>query len=127
MITVLESKNKWKFKSVDPVYTGGNITIFYGQLVDGTYFLGDDDFYDVRLLDSDPQVEDETGYYTYASDDVAWQDKHLVRDLDTETESPDFWLALYDFCKKNDLPDWAYDINRHIDEIKGLKETPGWR
>jgi len=127
MITVLESKNKWNFKYVNEEYTGGGISLFYGQLADGTYFLGDDDMYDVRLLDSDPQAEARNGYYDFVSDDPAWQEEHLVRDLNTETESPDFWLALYDFCKKNDSITSAYGIDEHIDEIKELKKTPGWR
>lgn len=128
MITILESKNKWNFKYVEEEYTGGGISIFYGQLADGTYFLGVDDMYDVRLLDSDPQVKDENEMYgVYISDDPAWQEEHLVRDLNTETESPDFWLALYNFCKKNNSITSDYDINRHINELRNLKKTPGWR
>lgn len=120
--------NKWKFISVNADYSGGGITIFYGQLADGSYFYGDDDLYDVRLLNADPSSPStEDPYLVMVSDDVMWQEEHLIRDLDTEKEGPDFWLALYDFCKKNDSISWGYDIDGHIAELEDLKTQEHWR
>lgn len=132
MVEILtESKrNPYKFKSANGDYSGGGITIFYGELADGTYFYADDANYDVTIVDLDPSVEHDGTEYdgVMLGDDWGWIEDHAVKFLDTEKEGPDFWLSLYDYCKKSnsDVSKW-YDFENHIAEINELKTKEHWR
>lgn len=75
-------------KDVKAVYTGGNIWLFYGALDDGTYFLVDD-YGSVRITDAPWDDLDTTLY-------VEWQDEHLVRDIEDETERIAFCNEMLD-------------------------------
>ena len=71
------------------VYTGGGIWLFHGELDDGTYFLTDDNGC-TQILDEDPSKDFDESLY------LEWQQAHLVRDLDDETERVDFCNKLCD-------------------------------
>ena len=65
-------------KDVKAVYTGGNIWLFYGALNNGMYYLVDD-YGSVRITDAPWDDLDTTLY-------VEWQEEHLVKDIEDETE-----------------------------------------
>lgn len=65
-------------KDVKAVYTGGGIWLFYGTLNNGMYYLVDDDGA-VRITDAPWDDLDTTLY-------AEWQDEHLVKDIEDETE-----------------------------------------
>lgn len=63
-----------KPKTVEAIYTGGNIWLFFGRLEDGNWFMADDNG-SVRIVDADPMNDlDES-----LMED--WQLEHLIMDL----------------------------------------------
>lgn len=103
-------------------YTGGGIWAFTGKFEDGTYFMADGFDFGVRIVNANPDdVEDGGAWY------VEWQEEHLVRDLDTETEGPSFILSIVDWLRENGRPgvcdsDLEY-IEEHAKQYVGKK---GW-
>ena len=87
------SSTNHNFKSINAIYTGGNIWLFYGELNNETYFLMDDYGY-VLILDSDPSDLDESLY-------PEWQEKHKIKDLYNQ-ERKDFCLKVLNLLMKND-------------------------
>ena len=84
------------------VYTGGNIWLFYGKLVNGDYFLTDDDGW-TRILNADPSDLEESTF-------EEWQQEHLVEDLSGSKRTL--------FCDK--LLDW---LLTHPDYRGGMTEV----
>lgn len=78
-------------KDVKAVYTGGNIWLFYGTLDDGTYYLVDD-YGSVRITDA-PWDDLDTSL------DVEWQEDHLVRDIENDSERTEFCNEMLDALK----------------------------
>ena len=70
---------KHTINNVTPIYTGGGFYIYLGE-IDNNYFIADDNCNDVRIVNSDPAINEN---YT----DTTWQEAHLVRDM--ETGSPE--------------------------------------
>lgn len=122
--------NKYDFAMVDLTYTGGGIYVAYGELTDGTHFIASDDMYDVRFLDADPSEKVQTEIYGwYVSDDVEWQEAHLIRDIDDETECLDFWEEMLTWVEENE-PDGnyaLYDVARDKEQIAELRTRKNWR
>lgn len=107
------------FKSVEPCYTGGGIYIFFGELADGTHFMADSSFFDVRILNED--ASDNEDAWT-----AEWQDEHLKRDL-TPTEAVAFFKQMFKWVKANE-PDGNYnlcDMTTLEEELNTLKGD--WR
>lgn len=129
--TLTEGVN-YKFVSVTPDYTGGGIYVFTGKLSNGNYFMADTGFYDVRILDDDPDAE--TGEVMYLDimerniDSVEWQEAHLVKDL-KEDECVEFFLQMFKWVEAN-KPEGNYSMGEfkyYIDELKGLRGKKNWR
>lgn len=128
---------KAKFKSVNPCYTGGGIYVFTGELEDGTYFMADTSFYDVRIVNENPEIptdmSDDEAWETYgvcrdedAWASVEWQEEHLVKDLNP-TEAVAFFKRMLKWVKTN-RPDGNYlssDMDYYEEELKELKGN--WR
>lgn len=116
------------FKTVEPIYTGGNIYIFAGQMTNGNYFIADSSFFDVRILDADPsEVTWENAMFKeYAMDSVEWQEEHLVDDANP-TEAVVFFRHMLKWVKENE-PEGNYslcDMTALEDELDTLKGD--WR
>ena len=118
-----------EFKSVEPNYTGGNIYVFSG-MVDDHYFMADTAFYDVRLLNADPNEltgEEFLGIPERNMDSVEWQEDHLVKDL-APREAVKFFKQMLKWVKTN-RPSGNYclsDMDYYEDDIKTLKGD-NWR
>lgn len=94
-------------KSATADYTGGGVYIFLGEFTDGTYFIADYPYWDLRVVDEDPRP-------TFWDDDAEtssgfpeWQEAHLVRDVDNRTTKA-FYADLFDWIMKNS-PDSNYN------------------
>ena len=105
--------------SCEPIYTGGGIYCFRGQLSDNEWFVADDDFFDVTIVNSDVWEIDENG------DDVCWffdwQEEHLIKYLD-DGERLDFIRDMLYWIIENE-PKGNYlmsDLERDLDEVKQL-------
>ena len=66
--------------TVEAVYTGGNIWIFYGKLVSGNYFLTDDNGCTL-ILNANPGDDFEEACFQ------EWQDRHKIMELDATEET----------------------------------------
>lgn len=82
-----------EFEDIEPIYTGGDIWCFLGELSDGNFFLASDFMDSFRILNEDPREKDEAWY-------PEWQEKHLVLDIDDDKTTPIFidlyrWLESY--------------------------------
>ena len=68
-----------KITKATAVYSGGNIYLYYAELENKQYIMGDDDW--LIVVDSDPleneQVYEDSGYYE-------WQEEHLVKQIPEE-------------------------------------------
>ena len=94
-----------KIKTLEAVYTGGGIWIFWGELEDGHYFLTAHEGWTVILTES-PEDFDESLY-------EEWQEAHKVKDLADE-ELISFQKELLEKIEKNDYNGGAldsYEIN----------------
>lgn len=60
-------------KSVNAIYTGGNIWLFVGE-VDDCYFLTDD-YGNTLFLDLSPENDLDTAL------EIEWQEKHTIKEL----------------------------------------------
>lgn len=118
------TKNTY-FMNVEPTYTGGNIYIFTGQMTDGNYFIADNSFFDVRILNADPMVVtwENAMFKEYAMDSVEWQEEHLVKDLDPN-EAKAFFKQMLKWVKENE-PEGNYNLcdmtalEEELDTLKG--------
>lgn len=120
-------RNKSEFISVEPCYTGGGVYIFTGQLADGNYFMADTSFFDVRIVNEDPDAPTHMDYDGTVSerniDSVEWQEEHLVEDLNP-TETVAFFRQMLKWVQENE-PNGNYnmgdmeDITEELDTLKG--------
>lgn len=114
-----------KFVRVNPEYTGGGIYVFTGELANGNYFMADTSFYDVRVLDADPNLPlEESEEDAWAS--VEWQEEHLVEDLEPKRAKA-FFIAMLKWVMNHE-PSGNYlvgDMDYFLDDVKSLKGN--WR
>jgi len=73
---------KREIKNATAIYTGGNIYIYYGQLLDGNWFRATDGEEFIEICDSDTSVE-EADYYEF-------YEEHSIETL-TDEEYKKFW------------------------------------
>ena len=114
-----------RFVSVKPEYTGGGIYIFTGELKDGNYFVADTSFYDVRILNADPNeaIWDDG---CYNMDSMEWQDEHLVEFLEPE-KAKKFLISMLNWIKRH-KPDgvcMGSDLDYFLADVKSLHGN--WR
>lgn len=112
----------------EPIYTGGGIYCFLGQIDDCTWFLASDAEYDVVILNSDPwlAVDNETGEQLCWFSD--WQEEHLIENLD-EQDSLDFFSDMLNWIEDNE-PNGNYlmsELELDMEEIRQLKGSTNWR
>lgn len=112
----------------EPIYTGGNIYCFLGQIDEHTWFLASDADYDVVILNSDPwlAVDSETGEELCWFPE--WQEEHLVKYLD-ETDSLDFFREMLNWIKKNNPKGnySMYELELDMEEVEQLTGSTNWR
>lgn len=116
------------FAKVEPIYTGGGIYIFTGELTDGTFFMAESSVFDVRILNDDPSrvTWENAMFKEYTMDSVEWQEEHLVKDLEP-SEAKAFHLGMLTWVQRN-APSGNYnmgDIDDLYEEVKALEGN--WR
>lgn len=74
--------------TVNDVYTGGNVWVFYGDTSDGQYYLCDGNGY-IQILDENPEKDfEETWYHD-------WQKKHTTMELGENAKTV-FCINMFD-------------------------------
>ncbi len=96
-----------EFEDIEPIYTGGGIWCFVGELSDGTFFIAEDANDSFRIVNEDPRGNEEALY-------PDWQEKYLVMDIDDDKTAPIFidlflWLETH---KSNCGIDYQAEINK---------------
>ena len=107
--------------SCEPIYTGGGIYCFRGQLSDNEWFIADDVMFDVRIVDAAPWSVDEHGDELCWFDN--WQKEHLISDL-TIKESLIFFRDMIYWIREN-KPKGNYsmsDLDDDLIEITALEK-----
>lgn len=112
----------------EPIYTGGNIYCFLGQIDDHTWFFASDADYDVVILNADPwlAIDPDSGEQLCWFPD--WQEEHLIEYLD-EQGSIDFFKDMLNWVKENE-PDGNYlmsELEFDMEEVAKLNGTTNWR
>lgn len=112
-ITCGNSSNLPSIKSAGAEYTGGGWYVFLGEFSDGTYFIADYPYWDLRIVDEDPRP-------TFWGDDsdtdagfTPWQEAHLIKDVPNDT-TKSFFSELFRWIRKN-KPEGnynSYDIDK---------------
>lgn len=96
-----------KVKSAEASYTGGGWYVFLGEFSDGTYFIADYPYWDLRIVNEDPRPTFWGDDYDTDAGYEPWQNAHLVRDLDgTDTEK--FFDEMFKWILKNN-PEGNYN------------------
>lgn len=108
-----------QIKAVEAVYTGGGIWVFVGELLDGSFFMHDDN-YATEILSEYPDPEKEEVWFW------EWQQPRIIRELDIESEGPAFQLALLEFIRRNNTQPWDDDFSYIEKEAKSLLGKRGW-
>ena len=111
-----------KIENVTPIYTGGGIYVYIGELSDGNYFIASDqsfvgDYFDIRIVDENPADYEEDFC------DVTWQEEHLVSDV-VGGEAREFTIQLLEWVLENH-PEGNYqlgDIEAMLDSIQNKVE-----
>ena len=111
-----------KIENVTPIYTGGGIYIYTGELSDGNYFIASDqsfagDYFDIRIVDENPADYEEDFC------NVTWQEEHLVSDV-VGGEAREFTIQLLEWVLENH-PEGNYqlgDIEAMLDSIQNKVE-----
>jgi len=99
-----EEKNSLKSNIVraTAIYTSGGIYLFYAELKDGNWIMGDGDFFSVVNANplKDQDTFDDSGY-------LEWQQEHLVKEFLYDSEIQSVLLSI-------------------LDEIFAGRTVPGW-
>ena len=99
------SANLPKVVAAEAEYTGGGWYVFLGEFSDGTYFIADFPYWDLRIVNEDPRP-------TYWDDFEGagypeWQEAHLIKDVDSNTTEA-FFNDMFDWILKN-TPEGNYN------------------
>ena len=96
-----------KVKSAEASYTGGGWYVFLGEFSDGTYFIADNPYWDLRIVNEDPRPTFWGDDYDTDAGYEPWQNAHLVKDLDgIDTEK--FFDEMFKWILKNN-PEGNYN------------------
>ena len=90
-----------KVKSATADYTGGGWYVFLGEFSDGTYFIADYPYWDLRIVNEDPRLTFWGDDYDTDAGYASWQEAHLVKDIDGDTTESFF----------NDMFEWILQNN----------------
>ena len=101
-----------KIKTLEAVYTGGGVWLFWGELEDGHYFLTAHEGWTTILTES-PEDFDESLY-------EEWQEAHKVKDLENE-KLVEFQKELLSRIEKDDYKGALMDTYE-IDNLKWIWE-----
>ena len=103
-----------KVKSAEASYTGGGWYVFLGELSDGTYFIADYPYWDLRIVDEDPRPTFWGDDYDTDAGYEPWQSAHLIQDYGGDDTKSFF----------NDMLNWILkhspDGNYNSGDIKNL-------
>ena len=107
-----------KIKYATAQYTGGGIYIYYGQLEDGNYFRGCDDWECIEICDTDTSM-DTADYYEF-------YEEHRVNTL-IENQYETFWNEMLLWIIHN-APKGNYSVNElERKMIKDVERKEGYR
>lgn len=101
------SSNLPSIKSASAEYTGGGWYVFLGEFSDGTYFIADYPYWDLRIVDEDPRPTFWGDDYDTDAGYEPWQNAHLIKDVPNNTTKP-FFSELFKLILKNN-PDGNYN------------------
>ena len=96
-----------KVKSATASYTGGGWYVFLGEFSDGTYFIADYPYWDLRIVNEDPRPTFWGDDYDTDAGYEPWQNAHLVKDLDS-TDTEKFFDEMFKWILKNN-PEGNYN------------------
>lgn len=96
-----------EFEDIEPIYTGGGIWCFVGELSDSTFFIAEDANDSFRIVNEDPRGNEEAWY-------PEWQEKHLVLDIDDDKTTPIF-IDLYRWLESHKA-NCGIDFQAEIEE-----------
>ena len=109
----------YNFIRVEPEYTGGGIYCFIGTLDGNKHFLASDNFYDVRIIDTNPfEVDYEDLWYD------EWQEAHLIEDL-TGNDRLVFFEEMIKWLRQNGRAgNYAMEeLEARLEEINKIRES----
>lgn len=110
------ANSSYNFKWVKDEYLGGNMIVAYGQLANGDYFYANDSDDWVWVLNANPE---ELFSLEYADDWTEWLESHNAGKEISGDECYRFWIALFEYCKKNNISlDTYEDLDYAIQEYK---------
>ena len=87
-----------KVVDVSPCAGGGGWYLFWGAFSDGTYFMANYPYWDLRVVDADPRTTDNGDYYEAEYPD--WQEEHLVQDVDNR-KTKAFFDEMFNWVLEN--------------------------
>ena len=96
-----------KVKSATASYTGGGWYVFLGEFSDGTYFIADYPYWDLRIVNEDPRPTFWGDDYDTDAGYEPWQETHLVKDIDSNTTEK-FFDEMFKWILKNN-PEGNYN------------------
>lgn len=107
-----------KIKYATAQYTGGNIYIYYGQLENGNYFRGCDDWEWIEICDTDTSMD--------AADYYEFYEEHRVNTL-TDNQYETFWNEMLLWIIHN-APKGNYSVDELESRmIKNIERKEGFR
>ena len=102
-----KSANLPKVVAAEASYTGGGIYVFLGELSDGTYFIADYPYFDLRIVNEDPRPTYWDDFNEDGASYVPWQEAHLIKDVPNDTTKK-FFKDMFKWILKND-PEGNYN------------------
>ena len=94
-------------ESVNVISLAKNLHVYTGQLNDGTYFMGGDEYFDLMIVDSNPDTAE-------GAWEEEWIAAHLIRKL-ADDYSYEPFLHILTWCKIN-LPA-EHNFHKEIDNV----------
>ena len=94
-------------ESVNVISLAKNLHIYTGKLNDGTYFMGGDEYFDLMIVDSDPDTAE-------GAWEEEWITAHLIRKI-ADDYSYEPFLNILTWCKIN-LPA-EHEFHKEVDDV----------